>query len=51
VKDAAKDDVVSVPDDEREVLDGNSKQWNKLYKDARVEMGGVEPSRFQLGAW
>ncbi|RSH84606.1 uncharacterized protein EHS24_006130 [Apiotrichum porosum] len=43
VKDAAKDDVVSVPDDEREVLDGNSKQWNKLYKDARVEMGGVEP--------
>lgn len=38
-----KEAAITVADDTREVLDSNSKEWNGLYEDAKVEMGGLKP--------
>jgi hypothetical protein len=35
--------VIAVEDDEREVLDANSKEWDGLYKEAKAEMGNLPP--------
>jgi hypothetical protein len=37
-------EVIEVPDDTRDELDPNSKEWDALYKEAKGAMGNLPPS-------
>lgn len=43
VKEVAE--VIEVPEEVRDTLDPNGKEWNALYKDARTEMGNMPASK------